>query len=210
MEGKAGSLAGKVVLVTGATSGKECSYIQFTYLLLIGIGRAAAIEAARQGAKVVVSGRREEKGKEVVEKIHSEGGEATWVSCDVTQEDQIINLIDKVVQTYGRLDCAFNNAGCISPDGNSHPRFYFGFELILHKVAASVSDTTMKAYEVVTSVNQTSILLCMKYQITQMKKQDYFQGSHSQPVPFAQMFTRRLIYRKGEERPRLNCKLQFD
>ena len=174
----------------------------------VGIGRAAAIEAARQGAKVIVSGRREEKGKEVVEKIHSEGGEAMWVSCDVTQEDQIINLIDNAVQTYGRLDCAFNNAGCISPDGNS-PLPLLCFELILQEVAASVCDTTMKAYEQVTNVNQTSILLCMKYQIAQMKKQDYFQGKNLSPSPFAQMFTQRLT-RKAEEWPRLNSKLQFD
>jgi len=94
-----GLLDGLVVLVTGSTSG---------------IGAAAAIQAAKEGARgVVVSGRREAKGREVVDVITALGGHAIFVQCDVRVEEQVRALVEATVAQYGRLDCAFNNAGVV-------------------------------------------------------------------------------------------------
>ena len=89
-------LEGKIALVTGASSG---------------IGRASAIELARRGAKVVVAARRKEELDQVVQEIVAEGGDASAIAADVSKEADIKRLVDYAVQTYGRLDIAFNNAG---------------------------------------------------------------------------------------------------
>ena len=86
---------GKVALVTGGNSG---------------IGRAVTERFAEEGARVVLSGRREDLGREVVESIKRSGGEAAFVSCDVSEDRQVEELVDKTVQLFGRLDCASNNA----------------------------------------------------------------------------------------------------
>jgi len=86
----------KVVLITGATSG---------------IGAAAAEAFAREGAKVVVSGRRQDKGVEVVDRIIESGGEAYFIRADVSDEDQVETLVAQTLAHYGKLDIAFNNAG---------------------------------------------------------------------------------------------------
>ena len=90
------TFANKVVLITGGTSG---------------IGRASAVAFAKEGAKVVVSGRRVEEGEETVRQIKAAGGEGLFVKTDVTQIPQIKELVEKTVAKYGRLDIAFNNAG---------------------------------------------------------------------------------------------------
>ena len=87
---------GKVVLVTGGTSG---------------IGKATAIEFARAGAKVVVSGRREKEGAEVVNEIKKLGGEAAFVRADVAKDADVEAMIRFTIDKFGRLDVAFNNAG---------------------------------------------------------------------------------------------------
>src|SRR6266446_8613133 len=87
---------GKVALVTGGTSG---------------IGRAAAIAYAREGAKVVVAGRRAAEGEETVRLVRAQGGEALFVPTDVVQEAQVKNLVGRTLEQFGRLDFAFNNAG---------------------------------------------------------------------------------------------------
>jgi len=87
---------GKVALVTGGTSG---------------IGRAAAIAYAREGAKVVVAGRRAAEGEETVRLVRAQGREALFVPTDVAQEAQVKNLIARTLEQFGRLDFAFNNAG---------------------------------------------------------------------------------------------------
>src|ERR1700684_3259788 len=87
---------GKVAIVTGGTSG---------------IGRAAAIAYAREGAKVVVAGRRAAEGEETVRLIRAKGGEALFVATDVAQEAQVKNLVGRTLEQFGRLDFAFNNAG---------------------------------------------------------------------------------------------------
>ena len=90
------TLQDKIALVTGGTSG---------------IGRATAIAFARAGAKVVVSGRREQEGKETVALIEKAGGTGLFVRADVAKEADVKNLVDAVLRAYGRLDIAFNNAG---------------------------------------------------------------------------------------------------
>jgi NAD(P)-dependent dehydrogenase (short-subunit alcohol dehydrogenase family) len=94
--GQARRFENKVVAITGATSG---------------IGRAAAIAFAAEGAKVGFCGRREALGSEVEEQIRGAGGEATYVRADVRREDDVKAFIDRIVARYGRLDVAFNNAG---------------------------------------------------------------------------------------------------
>jgi NAD(P)-dependent dehydrogenase (short-subunit alcohol dehydrogenase family) len=87
---------GKVAIVTGATSG---------------IGRATALAFAHEGARVVVSGRRENEGNEAVARIVASGGRATFVKTDITREADVAALVDAALTTYGRLDVAVNNAG---------------------------------------------------------------------------------------------------
>jgi NAD(P)-dependent dehydrogenase (short-subunit alcohol dehydrogenase family) len=87
---------GKVVLVTGGTSG---------------IGKITAIEFARAGAKVALTGRREKEGAEVVRQINKLGGDAVFVRADIARDTDVKRMIDLTVDKYGKLDIAFNNAG---------------------------------------------------------------------------------------------------
>jgi NAD(P)-dependent dehydrogenase (short-subunit alcohol dehydrogenase family) len=89
-------MSNPVVLITGA---------------LTGIGRAAAIAFARKGAKVVVSGRRDEAGNALARELRALGTEAEFINADVRKEDDVRALIDKTVARFGRLDVAVNNAG---------------------------------------------------------------------------------------------------
>ena len=80
-----------------------------------GIGRASALAFAAEGAKVVVSDVNEEAGLETVNLILEAGGEAKFVYCNVAEEQQVIDLVKKTVELYGRLDWAHNNAGIGAP-----------------------------------------------------------------------------------------------
>src|SRR6266849_7991884 len=91
-----GQLNGKVALVTGGASG---------------IGRATALTFAREGAKLIIADMNEEGGQQTVHMITENGGEATFVKTDVSKAIEVQALISKAVETYGRLDCAHNNAG---------------------------------------------------------------------------------------------------
>jgi NAD(P)-dependent dehydrogenase (short-subunit alcohol dehydrogenase family) len=91
-----GTLDGKVALVTGGASG---------------IGRATALTFAREGAKLIIADMNEDGGQQTVHMITENSGNATFVQVDVTQATAIEAMISKTVQTYGRLDCAHNNAG---------------------------------------------------------------------------------------------------
>lgn len=87
---------GKVALVTGGTSG---------------IGKATAIAFARAGAKVVLTGRREKEGAQVVAEIKKLGGDAAFVRADVAKDGDVKKMVDFTIDKYGKLDVAFNNAG---------------------------------------------------------------------------------------------------
>lgn len=129
---------GKVALVTGGASG---------------IGRATALAFAREGAKLVVADMNVEGGQQTVHMITEQGGEAIWVQTDVTQPTAVKALISKTVETYGRLDCAHNNAG-ISGGG--------------HALTAEYSE---ERWHQVIAVNLTGVWLCMKYEIPQILSQ---------------------------------------
>lgn len=128
-----GILQNKVVLVTGATAG---------------IGKAAAVTLAAEGAKVVACSRREEKGIELVALIKDRGGEAAWVTADMLSERDIEAAVGQALATYGRLDGAFNNAGV-------------GVMKPLH-------ETTNEEYDWVLNVNLRAAFWCMKHQIKAM------------------------------------------
>ena len=91
-----GRVAGKVAVITGSTSG---------------IGKASAVLFAWEGAKVVVSGRRTDRGEAVIKTIRNNGGEAIYVRADMTSEADMQGLIRSALDAYGRIDILFNNAG---------------------------------------------------------------------------------------------------
>ena len=122
---------GKVALVTGAGSG---------------IGRAAALLFAREGAKVVVSNRTEKTGEETVGLIREKGGDALFIRADVAKPEDCERLVKKTIESFGRLDAAFNNAG-------------IGGEL------NNVENYSLRGWQDVISVNLSGIFYCMKYEI---------------------------------------------
>ena len=138
-------MKGKVVLVTGGSSG---------------IGRASALAFAREGAKVVVNANMNiEGGEETVRLIKETGGEAIFVKADASKVAEVDTMIQKTVKAYGRLDCAFNNAGVVDVPSTS------AF------IPAKTADYTEKEWDYVISVNLKGVWLCMKYEIIQMLKQ---------------------------------------
>jgi NAD(P)-dependent dehydrogenase (short-subunit alcohol dehydrogenase family) len=139
----AGSVEGKVALVTGGASG---------------IGRATALTFAREGAKLVVADMNEEGGQQTVHMITENGGEATFMQVDVTSASAVEALLSKTVQTYGRLDCAHNNAG-ISGRG------------IAGTHRALTADYPEERWHQVIAINLTSVWLCMKYELARMLHQ---------------------------------------
>jgi NAD(P)-dependent dehydrogenase (short-subunit alcohol dehydrogenase family) len=98
-------LQGKVAVITGSTAG---------------IGRAGAIAFAREGAKVIVSGRNRQRGEKVVGEIKGQGGEASFVPADMLVVADIEQMVKKAVKTYGRLDIYWHNAGIVGPDDVEH------------------------------------------------------------------------------------------
>ncbi|HUT67698.1 MAG TPA: glucose 1-dehydrogenase [Dehalococcoidales bacterium] len=136
---------GKVALVTGGASG---------------IGKVTARIFAREGAKVVVSTDKNIKGgEETVSLIKEAGGEAIFVKCDVSRAAEVEAMVDKCVQTFGRLDYAFNNAG-IGPDGKRVP-------------VVNIVDCPEEIWDRTIDINLKGVFLCMKYEIRQMLKQKY-------------------------------------
>ena len=128
---------GKVVIVTGGG---------------YGIGRAACLAFARDGAKVVVADVDVKSSEETVSLIKEAGGEAVIIKTDVSQEVEVEALINKTVEIYRRLDCAFNNVG-------------------IHKTFISTIDFTQEDWNQMIDINLKGIWLCMKYEIPQMLKQ---------------------------------------
>lgn len=91
-----GNVAGKVVVITGASSG---------------IGEAAALELGKRGARLMLGARRGERLEQVCAQITSADGEAAWRVCDVVERQQVEDLVQAAVDTYGRVDVIINNAG---------------------------------------------------------------------------------------------------
>lgn len=127
----------KIVLVTGA---------------LAGIGRATALAFAREGARVVVSGRRDSDGFQLAEEIRALGAEAEFIKADVRREDDVRNLVDGAVRRFGRLDVAVNNAGS---EGQPGP----------------IVEQTPESYAAVFDTNVLGVLLCLKHELRVMTAQ---------------------------------------
>ena len=127
----------KVALVTGGSSG---------------IGRATSLAFAREGARVAIADLEPTGATETARMIEDLGGNATVFELDVTKVDDVASLVDRVVQTYGRLDCAFNNAG-------------------IGGMVAKTADYPEEEWDRILNVNLKSVWLCMKYEIPVMEKQ---------------------------------------
>jgi NAD(P)-dependent dehydrogenase (short-subunit alcohol dehydrogenase family) len=132
-------LEGKIALVTGGSSG---------------IGRAAVLAFASQGARVVVADIDSGGGAETVRMVEESGGEAVFVKADVSQREEVEALVKKAVDTYGRLDCAFNNAGVEAAQG-----------------LAMFMDCPDGELERLLAVNLKGVWNCLKSEIAQMLKQ---------------------------------------
>jgi NAD(P)-dependent dehydrogenase (short-subunit alcohol dehydrogenase family) len=132
-----GLLDGKVALITGAASG---------------IGRATALACALNGARIVVSDVDIEPGRQVVDEIEAAGGDAIFEAADVARSSDVERLIGRVVDAYGRLDCAYNNAGIEGPIRAFH-------------------EYPEADWEGVIGINLKGVFLCMQREIIQMLTQ---------------------------------------
>jgi len=133
----AGQLQGKIALVTGGGSG---------------IGRATSLRLAREGAKIMIADYVPDSAERTVKMIKDAGGEASCLAADVSVTKQVEAMIAKTVETYGRIDCAFNNAG------------------IEGKMGSTV-DCSEENFDRTIAINLKAVWLCMKYEIPQMLKQ---------------------------------------
>lgn len=128
----------KVVMITGAGSG---------------IGRAAALMYAQGGAQVVVSDINPKGGEETVKLITEAGGKASFIAANVAKLDEVEQLINSVVEQYGKLDVAVNNAGI----GDFQQK--------------KTAEHPVDSWDRVIAVNQTGVFYCMKQELQQMMKQ---------------------------------------
>src|SRR5262245_30669018 len=126
----------KVAIITGGASG---------------IGKSTAMVLARRGIKVVISGRREALGQQVVEEIRAQDGDAAFVTADVNDEASIRQMIEFAVTRYGRLDLAVNNAGIANE-------------------TVRIGDSDPAKFQAMLQTNVMGVYLCMKYEIQQMLK----------------------------------------
>jgi len=131
------SFSGQVALVTGAAAG---------------IGRATALAFAAQGLKVAVADLDERGGEACVAEIRAAGGEALFIGCDVTRDEQVRGMIERVLSCYGRLDYAFNNAGIEIEQGR-------------------LAEGSEAEFDAIMGVNVKGVWLCMKYQLPVMLAQ---------------------------------------
>ena len=132
-----GSYAGKVAFVTGAGGG---------------IGRATALAFAREGASVVVADVLEQGNQETARMIETAGGRALTVTCDVRRAEDVKAALDRTIDTFGRLDAAFNNAG-------------------IEQKPTAAADVTEEEWDRIISIDLRGVFLCMKYEIPLMLKQ---------------------------------------
>lgn len=139
------TMEGKVILVTGAATG---------------MGRETALLFGREGAKVaVVTAKNIVDGQAVVQEIKDAGGEAVFIQCDISKEDDVKRMVRTTVDTFGRLDFAFNNAG-VGPDEVRMP-------------AQAVADQDEVFWDEIIDTNLKGTYLCMKHEIRQMKAQGW-------------------------------------
>jgi NAD(P)-dependent dehydrogenase (short-subunit alcohol dehydrogenase family) len=129
----------QVVLITGA---------------LTGIGRATALAFAREGASLVVSGRREEAGRALAAELRTSGVEAEFIRADVRHEEDVRALVDQTVARFGRLDVAVNNAGT---EGTPGP----------------LTEQTAESYAAVFDTNVLGVLLSLKHELRVMQSQGH-------------------------------------
>src|ERR1700739_3774153 len=132
-------MSSPVVLITGA---------------LTGIGRAAATIFAQEGARIVVSGRRDKEGQALVAELQGLGAEAIFVRTDVRNDEDVRNLVDQTVKRFGRLDVAVNNAGT---EGTPGP----------------VTEQTAESYAATFDTNVLGVLLSMKHELRIMQSQGF-------------------------------------
>jgi NAD(P)-dependent dehydrogenase (short-subunit alcohol dehydrogenase family) len=131
----AGILRGKVAIVTGAG---------------MGLGQAAAIAFAREGAKVVVADIDVKNGQKTVEMIKKVGGEAVFIRTDVSKEADVEAMVAKTVATFGRLDCAHNNVG-------------------IEELPHPITEGTSEQFDRLVAIDLKGIWLCMKHEIIYME-----------------------------------------
>jgi NAD(P)-dependent dehydrogenase (short-subunit alcohol dehydrogenase family) len=128
-------LKGKTALITGGGSG---------------IGRATAVLFAREGAKVMVVGRRSAPLEETLSAIKAQGGDGAWFAADVSKVDQVRKMVDETVKSFGKIDILFNNAATFSS---------------LHR---NLIELTEEDWDATIAVNLTGVFLCSKYVIPHM------------------------------------------
>ncbi len=129
----------KVILITGAGGHK-------------GIGQITAYEFAKQGGIVVVSDVNEKGGQETVDNIKAEGGQAVFIKANVAKYEEVEAMINQIIEQFGRLDIAINNAG-------------------IGGMPAKTADTSLDNWDKVMAVNASGVFYCMKMEIPQMQKQ---------------------------------------
>ena len=138
----AGLLDGKSALITGGGGG---------------IGRATALVFAREGARVAIADVAADAARETVAQVNAAGGQATSVSGDVTRDADVRSMIEGVVGAYGRLDCAFNNAGIA------------GYQV--DAAGKKTAEWSEEAFDRMIAVNLKGVWLCMRHELDQMQAQ---------------------------------------
>jgi NAD(P)-dependent dehydrogenase (short-subunit alcohol dehydrogenase family) len=128
------SFEDKVVVVTGGSSG---------------IGRATVVAFARAGAKVVIADIKEEGGHQTVQLVKNAGGEGMFVHADVSHEADVSALMERAVETYGRIDCAFNNAG--------------------RELNVGIMDGTEADFDEIVATNTKGVFFCLKHEMQRMR-----------------------------------------
>ena len=128
---------GKIAFITGAASG---------------IGRATAVAFAAEGARVVITDRDEAALQETAERVKAAGGGVLTVTCDVSKAKDVEAAVAQAVKTFGRIDCAFNNAG-------------------VENKAAPLHEIELEEWDRILNINLRGTFICMKHEIAQMVSQ---------------------------------------
>lgn len=140
-----GQLEGRVALITGGGSG---------------FGRAAALKLCAEGARLAIGDLNRDTAQETAQAVRAAGGEALALKVDVADEASVGHFFGRAIEHYGRIDCAFNNAGILGPVGDLH-------------------EVSLADYERVMAVNVRGVWLCMQMEIRRMLEQDAPPGGHS-------------------------------